>query len=286
MDKNYYFKSLPRRVRAEIEELLLHRGGNIGKISEIRLRSVGLSSVYLGLQRHTLTAPVSQKELSLTLEMLLSGSAYSHLDTIKDGYVALEGGVRVGVSGRARYDGDRLFSFDEPTSLVFRIPSENKIDASFPLSVFREGTGGMLVFSPPRYGKTALLRTLASELSYGRDALEVALLDERLEFSYIDRRSRSLDLLSGYKKRAGIEIALRSLSPEVIIMDELSGEDECSLLLEFMRGGVRVIASAHAGSREELLTKAGVGLLIEKGVFGALIGIEINNGERVYRKYD
>jgi stage III sporulation protein AA len=94
------------------------------------------------------------------------------------------------------------------------------------------------------------------------------------------------DYLFGYEKGEGIELAVRTLSPQVVFCDEIGLGADADAILAAENTGVPLIASAHAGSREELLTKAGVGLLIEKGVFGALIGIEINNGERVYRKYD
>lgn len=286
MDKNTYFYTLPRRIYTEIESVLKRRGKSINSICEIRLRADALSSFYLDGTRYVLANTATQQELSETVKALCRGSVYSHLGTIKDGYIALEGGIRVGISARARYDGDRLCSFDEASSLVFRIPSESLPSCEDLLAYFRECRRGMLIFSPPRYGKTSALRALASALSLGRDGLEVALLDERLEFCALDRRGRSLDLLSGYKKKTGIEIALRSLAPDVIIMDELSDLEECSAILEFMRGGARVAASVHARSLEDLKSKSGVARLIDNGVFDKFVGIEISEGKRVFRKYD
>lgn len=286
MDKNFYFFTLPSRARSEIELILKRHGKNINSINEIRLRAKGASSVYFCGERHLLTSVLQESELNTALNELCSGSVYSHLDTIRDGYIVAEGGVRVGISARARYDGDRLYSFEEVSSLVFRIPSDFKPQIDMLLSAFGACRRGMLIFSPPRYGKTSALRALASAISFGREGLEVAVLDERLEFSCLDRRACNLDLLSGYKKKTGIEIALRSLSPDVVIMDELSDREECSSILEFVRSGIRVVASAHAQSAHDLKSKSGVSLLLENGVFDVTVGIEIREGERIFVRYD
>ncbi len=286
MDKNTYFFALPERLRAEITALLSRRGKTLDSVGEIRLRADAASALYLNGERQLLLSTVSRGELLKTFENLCGGSIYSHVDTLKDGYIALECGVRVGVCARARYDGDRLYSFDEIGSLVFRVQTDTEPECEELTSFFQKTQRGMLIFSPPRQGKTYALRALASSLSLGRDAPEVVVIDERLEFSSLDRRARSLDILSGFKKSDGVKIALRTLSPDIIIMDELSDFDECLKILEFMRGGIRVIASAHASCPDDLKSKAGVSELLKNGVFDTLVGIEIREGERVYRKYD
>ena len=278
---------LPQRVRGEISKLMSARALPENSISELHLRAgEAASSFYVGQKRFLLTSKVSEGELAACAELLCEGSIYSHLDTIKEGYIATRGGVRVGICSRVRYAKGNPAPIGEISSLTFRIPTEDiKYNESL-LSLFEKTKRGMLIFSPVRYGKTTALRALASMLSYGRGALEVAVIDERGEFSSIDTRSRSIDVLTGEKKGRGVEIALRTLSPDVIIIDELSGREECFSILDFMRGGTRVIASAHAKEANDLRTREGVGMLISRGVFDTLVGIEIVNGERIYKKYD
>lgn len=286
MDKNAYFYTLPPRIGAEICAILKKRERDVSEISEIRLRKLGASSVYLDRKRYSLFSTVTEEELSKTLERLSSESLYSHLDTLKDGYLSYFGGVRVGVAGVGRYDGDRLYSFGEISSLVYRIPSVETVDVSSLSKIFSRALRGLLIFAPVGCGKTTALRSLMRELSYGRDGLETVALDERFEFSALDRRGCNLDLISGYKKERAIEIALRSLSPRLIVMDELSGERECLSLLEFMRGGTKIIATVHASEIEDLKTKNGVSALLNMGIFDKIVGIEIINGQRTYREYD
>jgi stage III sporulation protein AA len=286
MKKHEYFYTLTPKLRAEICSLLTIRKKNISDISEIRLRSGGALSVYLGNERYFLSCEIDEFEINEIFKSLSKDGVYSHTDTVNEGYITLDGGIRVGISARARYDKNTLYSFGEISSMIFRIPTETSIKLDTLPDLFEKCTRGMLIFSPPRYGKTSALRALAKEISFGREGREVVVLDERLEFSSIDRHGLNLDILSGYKKIKGIEIALRSLSPEVIIMDELSDKTECEKLLEFMRGGVRVIASAHAENIDDLKHRAGVRLLLENGVFDKLVAIRLSDGKREYVKYD
>lgn len=287
MNEFSYLSALPRRVRVEISKLMALRSLTENSISELHLRAGdAISTLYALEKRYALTSKVSEGELAACVELLCEGSIYSHLDTIKEGYIVARGGVRVGICSRVRYAKDNPAPLGEISSLTFRIPTEDvKYNESL-LSLFEGSERGMLIFSPVRYGKTSALRALASMLSYGRGAREVAVIDERGEFSALNTRARSIDILTGEKKGRGIEIALRTLSPDVIIIDELSGRDECLSILDFMRGGTRVIASAHAKTVNDLYTREGVGSLISRGVFDTLVGIEIANGERIYKKYD
>ena len=286
MQNPTYFSALPEKIRCEIGALLTYRKKEISDISELRLRANSPCSVYLRLERCFLNTALSSFELSELLKRLCQNGVYSHLDTLRDGYIALDGGVRVGIAARARYDGDTPYNFGEIGSLVFRIPTKSEPQKSTLTDCFSSCRSGMLIFSPPRYGKTSALRALASELSYGYHAFEVAVLDERLEFSSLERKKHSLDLLSGYKKLDGIKIALRLLSPDVIIMDELGSNEECEALLEYMRGGVRIIASVHAGSVDEVKSKSGIAKLLSSGVFDKIVGIRLCGEKREYTVYD
>ncbi len=271
--KASFFKYLPQKTVRELERISNSRRNIADVISELRLRSAGSSSVSLGTERITLSSSPSARELSDCVYGLSGGSLYSARDTIAAGYISLEGGVRVGIAGKASYEGGVLVGVSEISSLVFRFPArESELRAEL-CAAFRAARRGMLIYSPPGGGKTSALRTLSEEISRGRDGLNVALIDERLEFSAADFSCSSADVLSGYRKRDGMEIALRTLAPDVIVIDEIGTSEEAAYISDFVNCGVKVLASVHARDFEELFLKKSVSELISAGAFDCFFGI-------------
>ena len=137
----------------------------------------------------------------------------------------------------------------------------------------------MIIYSPPGVGKTTALRSLVGYLG-GLGGCEVAVIDERLEFLASDYKNCSVDILRGYKRSLGMQIALRSLSPDVMVIDELGCEDEVLEILNSVNTGVRIVATAHAGSLEELMRKKNMKPLIDAEVFDVFFGIRSVDGAR------
>jgi stage III sporulation protein AA len=132
----------------------------------------------------------------------------------------------------------------------------------------------VLIYSPPGVGKTTLLRAVAARLSGGRDPLRTVVIDTRGELSYgSDGENLCLDVLSGYPRRQGVEIATRSLNAQVIICDEIGDYEEAMALVASHNCGVPLIASAHAANTDQLLSRTGIRLLHEADIFGAYVGI-------------
>jgi stage III sporulation protein AA len=102
-------------------------------------------------------------------------------------------------------------------------------------------------------------------------------VDERCEFSAEDYSECEVDILRGYKKREGIEIATRTMSPEVLCVDEISGEDGASIA-GVVRCGIPIIATSHASSRDELFSKSSLLPLFDCGVFDVFVGISRTDG--------
>jgi stage III sporulation protein AA len=135
---------------------------------------------------------------------------------------------------------------------------------------FMETRGGVIIYSLPGEGKTSALRALAGMISReGR--MRVAVVDERREFIIEDYRDTTVDILTGYSKAVGLEIALRTLSPEVVLIDEIGSLAEAEALIRVGRGGLPIIATSHAASREELVRKASIAPLFERGYFSTLV---------------
>ena len=249
------------------------------RILEIRLRGRGRSS--LVTRRGTVTLSTqSAPYIADIFGALCGGAPYAFRDTVERGFIPLPQGVRVGVAGRARYDGGRLVGVFDVDSLVFRIPSGECDFAEEIRAIFRGGVRGTLIFSPPAGGKTTALRTIAHALSESR---RVVIVDEREEIYTDELSGREVDVLLGYRRAYGISLATRCLSPEVILTDEIAPED-AEEVLAAANAGVPIIATAHAASAEELMMREDVRRLVLCGVFKRLVGIYRSGGKFVCRE--
>ncbi len=270
---------LPRHIGDEIRRLASGRVGGIYEIREIRIRCDGVCSILIGEESLRLFGRICRDEADELLSRLTGGALYAHRDSIASGFLSLEGGVRVGLCGSAAYDGQDLVGIRDMRSILFRIPSGKCAFADELYEIFACGIGqGMLIYSPPGVGKTTALRSLAKNIGSGRDAMRVAVVDERCEFSPEDYRGCEVDILRGYKRCCGIEIATRTLSPQLIMIDEIGAEDAESLL-GVVRCGIPLIATAHASSFSEVMTRPALRPLIECGVFSVFVGINHLGGE-------
>jgi stage III sporulation protein AA len=279
VEKENITNILPKNVAFEIDRLCISRARRRTEISEIRLRAYGRSSIVLLGERIFLTARPAPEEIKKTVAEICGGALFAHRSSIAEGYVSLPGGVRVGIVGQARYEKDELVGVSDISSLVFRIPTGKSFCSERLFREFISARRGMLIYSRVGVGKTTALRTLVGMI--GReDGENVAVIDERDEFLPEDYYDSSVDLLKGYRRARGIEIALRTLSPSVIAVDELGSGEEILSMLDFMNSGARLLATAHAGDYEELRLKKNLSPLFERGAFDVFAGLSLSSAER------
>lgn len=269
---------LPEKLSMEISRVVSGRREGASALSEIRVRAEGLCSLVYAKGRIPLFSSVSAGEMKECVRRLSEGALYAYRDSIACGYISLPHGIRVGICGYAKYEDGALVGVSDLRSLVFRIPSG---ECEFAEEIYRiyleHSPRGMLIYSPPGVGKTTALRSLAASIGGGSRAKRVAVIDERCEFPEEDFASSEVDILKGYKRKSGIEIATRTMSPEVIIIDEI-GADEALGVAAAVRTGIPLIATAHAGSAEELLHRPSLLPLFECGAFDLLVGISLADG--------
>ena len=266
---------LPFSVKEEIYRFADRCRKFDSSVSEIRLRTSGYASLTVAGENIPLSVSLSKEEMEETVKRFCCGSVYAHSDTINEGYISVSGGVRVGLVGRAVCAGERVSAVHEISSLNIRIPHLVLGVGAPVLSELEKDPGaGVLIYSTPGVGKTTLLRSLAYELSKEK---RVAVIDSRRELEMGEARGRFLDILSGYPKAYGIELATRTLSPEYIICDEI-GADESEAILHAHTGGVPLIASVHAASIDDICNAPSVSPLLRAGIFGYCVGITREQG--------
>jgi stage III sporulation protein AA len=143
---------------------------------------------------------------------------------------------------------------------------------------------GVLIYSPPGVGKTTLLRSVAYKMASGISPWRVSIIDTRGELALsFDGSGATVDLLTGYPKSVGIEIAARTMNPELMVCDEIGDAEEARAIIGAQNCGVPLLASAHGADLGGLLRRTGIRELHIAGVFGAYVGIERVRNESEYR---
>lgn len=263
---------LPPELAEEISETKCNL-----PIEEIRVRAEKNSFLSCGGENIRLAYTASANDVERLVDRLCKSSLYAHAETINKGYIVFDGGVRVGVCGRANLVNGKIVGVSDISSVVMRIPHRVKMDVGFVRQII-ENCGmsrGVLVFSPPSVGKTSFLREVARLFSSGDKPKRVCVIDTRGELAYsLGGESNCLDLLSGYPKPEGIRIAAFTLGAEIIICDEIGSPEETEAILDIHGGGVPLIASAHAADLEDLLSRSGISRLDRAGIFEAYIRLE------------
>lgn len=246
------------------------------KLEEIRLRAGRYVSLTVRGENISIEKIYKRHQLEELLVRMCKGSLYSYAEDIRHGFVTLEGGVRVGVIGKASTESGHVTGVSEISSLSIRIPHKMQVNCDALCSMIADGRrDGMLIYSPPGEGKTTLLRAIARRLGGIRYGLRVAVVDTRAELEYdLSDRELLIDVLSGYPIDEGIEIAARTMNAQVIICDEIGSLREAAGVISAHGCGVPLVASAHGSSKEQLLCRPGIRALDRAGVFGKYVQIK------------
>ncbi len=252
------------------------------KADELRLRLGGACSLTFDGKSIPLDTRLDRADIDAIVKKMCDGSIYAYRETINNGYITLKSGVRVGICGRAVTEGGRIHGIYDINALCIRIPHDiNGIgEPIIKLMKASHYSEGVLIYSAPGVGKTTLLRSLITSLAGGDNPKRVAVIDTRGELGCRLEGGLCADILSGYPKATGIEIAARTLNPEVIVCDEIGADtSEAAAIKAAHNCGVPLLASSHAKSLPELLRRTGIALLHDAKIFGAYVGISRGNGK-------
>lgn len=226
-------KILPANIWQNIENYS-------NSIEEIRIRqnSPVYARIYGKTQKISDFRP-SSHDIKYILNKSMDFSLHSYMNELKNGFITINNGHRIGVCGHAIFDGEQVLNFKEITSINIRVA--RKID-NFSCDFFDEIVGkNILIISPPNFGKTTLLREICKFLSSKNYNLSV--IDERFEISLRTFLGDNVDVISGVLKKHGTWLMLKSMSPDYIILDEITTDTK--ILEEISNCGVNFIATLH-----------------------------------------
>lgn len=252
-----------------------------GRLEELRLRCDRRAGAVVSGENLPLEYVFARERADGLLLSLCSGALYAHEQTLREGFLTLSCGVRVGLAGRAMLRDGQVAGIDRLDGFVFRLPHPTPpIGAKICALLRRLSPTGVLLFAPPGVGKTTLLRGIAQQLSRGKDALRTVVIDTRAELAAgLSDVGLGLEILSGFPRGIGIASAVRTLSPQVLLCDEIGELGEAREILQASLCGVPLVASAHAKTLGELLARPAFALLHRAGCFGAYVSIRRRQGE-------
>ena len=262
----------------EIQELRIRKNQPIqicykGKMIELKSNSgLYLKSLYA-------TADIIEYIISVATKQ----SLYAFSDQIKNGYIVTDNGLRIGLCGTAVMNDDKIKFIKNITSLNVRV-GHNIVDCSNEIIgyiVSCKKVKNTLIISSPGEGKTTMLRDIINKLSNRYNIPNIMVIDEKFELSGENQKfnlGKNVDVMQGSTKKFAFFDAIKVMSPNVIVTDEIITEEDVCGVQFAVRSGVSVIATAHARTIDELKTKKYFEKLISEKYFERFIVLSKRDG--------
>lgn len=240
-------------------------------MEELRLRLDIPPQIITSKSTISLERCVTAEDLHFCLNAATKYSPWTS-GSITQGFVTASGGHRIGISGECVFDGDKLRNISPISSVCIRVARELGGVSGNCYQI----SGSLLIIGRPGSGKTTFLRDLIQKIS-NNSHRSVTVLDQRRElfpfnaghFSF--ERGCNTDVLSGCNKKYGFDMAIRTMNPDTIAVDEITSEEDCIYLSKAAWCGVRLLATAHAGSKQELYERTIYRTLLDNKIFQYLI---------------
>lgn len=211
----------------------------------------------------------NQEDIKSAVSLITNFSLYSFEDDIRNGFVTIEGGHRVGICGKAVLENGKVRTLKDISFINYRVARQVVGAADKVLSHILKADGSIfntLIISPPQCGKTTILRDIVRQVSGGIPAIgfkgkKIGLIDERNEIAAcslgIPRNDVGIrtDVLDGCPKAEGILMMIRSMSPEIIATDEIGRNEDAGAVLDAINAGVKIITTIHGSDIQDFLRK-------------------------------
>ncbi|WP_082394743.1 stage III sporulation protein AA [Caloranaerobacter sp. TR13] len=290
IDLSNILKKMPLLIRKRVEEIRLRIGRPLAinydrKDLFIKANGVLTDKVYDAYI-------VTEKNIRNTFQLISNYSIYAFEEEIRNGFITISGGHRIGITGKVIYRNNNIYTIKEISSLNIRISREKKgvSDKVIKYVIKKPNTiYNTLIVSPPQCGKTTLLRDLIRNLSNGIPKLDfyglkIGVVDERTEIAGIYKGypqndiGLRTDVLDSCHKFDGMMLLVRSMSPNVIATDELGEEKDIIAIHKALKAGVKIISTVHGESINDLLTRPYLKQILKENIFERIILLSNRKG--------
>lgn len=255
------------------------------QIDEIRLKANSFLCLIADYKNIVTDIYISTDVIEECFNALCNYSIYAHFDTIKKGYINVGNGIRACICGKATIENDELLGIHNISSINIRIPNKilNASNYLFNLLEKTNFSKSVLLYSAPGVGKTSILRDLILKIEDVYPKIRYSIIDTKEEITSGVDALITGDIFLSYPKGLAIELATKGMTPQYILCDEISSYDEATSIQKALNCGVKIVATTHAGSKDELLSKEILKGLINDNVFDYALGVYRNYGERHYQ---
>lgn len=228
---------------------------------------------------------VTRELLDSIVAKMCNGSIYASQATLKQGFITLDDGCRVGTVGTVVTDSDgRVTHLRDISAINIRIARIVPGAANKIICHIRSGSKvyNTLIIAPPAAGKTTVLKDLAMQLG---DMFRIGIADERGEIVQKENIGRHVFAMRGGLKHDGILAMLRSMSPQIIMTDEIGTKEDERAIFKLLNAGVKVICTAHGYDEKDILRREVFRQLVKEKAFERLIVLSGRNGPGTVEKF-
>ena len=294
MSYNDILRYFPDNIRVVLENEI----NNNLVIEEIRIRNSKPIILKLNNSEKIINYIVQTEDVLKILQSICENSIYSYQNKICEGFITIKGGHRIGITGSAVIENNKVKNINYISNLNFRIARQiigcsNNIIKEI-INQEENTIYNTLIVSPPGAGKTTLLRDIIRNLSNGTEEItgkNIGVVDERGEIAAMykgipqnDLGIRT-DIIENIKKSVGMKMLIRSMAPEIIVADEIGSKEDVQEINYAVCSGIKGIFTAHGNSLEDLKLNPAIAELIDKNIFERLLFLDKNNKGKVNKMY-
>ena len=294
MSYNDILRYFPDNIRVVLENEI----NNNLVIEEIRIRNSKPIILKLNNSEKIINYIVQTEDVLKILQSICENSIYSYQNQICEGFITIKGGHRIGITGSAVIENNKVKNINYISNLNFRIARQiigcsNNIIKEI-INKEENTIYNTLIVSPPGAGKTTLLRDIIRNLSNGTEEItgkNIGVVDERGEiaamYKGISQNDLGIrtDIIENIKKSVGMKMLIRSMAPEIIVADEIGSKEDVQEINYAVCSGIKGIFTAHGNLLEDLKLNPAIAELIEKYIFERLIFLDKNNKGKVNKIY-